>query len=94
MNKVKVLKQTCYMCPSQWEGQFEDGTYFYVRYRWGWLSISISEVSVQKAVVGKSLMEISYGDSLDGLLSFDELKDLTKEIIEWSDVKEEETNEQ
>lgn len=41
--KVTNLIQTCVACPAQWEGHIEDGRMFYCRYRWGNLSITISE---------------------------------------------------
>jgi hypothetical protein len=31
--KVKSFSRTCVACPSQWEGELEDGSYFYIRYR-------------------------------------------------------------
>jgi hypothetical protein len=32
--RVKAFQRTCIACPSQWEGQLEDGRWFYARYRW------------------------------------------------------------
>jgi hypothetical protein len=31
--KIKFLSRTCCACPSQWEGSFYDGRFFYARYR-------------------------------------------------------------
>lgn len=36
---IEHLTQTCGACPSQWEGELEDGRMLYIRYRWGYLSI-------------------------------------------------------
>lgn len=41
MIRVASITQTCHACPSQWEGLLDDGREVYVRYRFGWLSISI-----------------------------------------------------
>lgn len=39
MKRIKKLTKTCEACPSQWEGEFEDGSPVYIRYRWGYLSV-------------------------------------------------------
>jgi hypothetical protein len=31
--KIQELTQTCFACPSQWEGNFENGDSLYIRYR-------------------------------------------------------------
>ena len=41
--KLKNLKQTCIACPSQWEGELENGKFIYIRYRWGNLGYGIGE---------------------------------------------------
>lgn len=74
MNKIKSIKQTCFACPSQFEGYTDDNRYVYVRYRWGHLSIDINDIEV---------LSESFGDSMDGVLSYEELKEKTKENFEW-----------
>jgi hypothetical protein len=41
--KVSKITQTCWACPSQWEGNLDDGRMFYARYRWGGLTIRLSD---------------------------------------------------
>ena len=41
--EVKEIIQTCIACPSQWEGILKDGRMFYIRYRWGTLTIQLSK---------------------------------------------------
>jgi len=69
--KVKNIIQTCGACPSQWEGTLEDGRMFYARYRWGGLSVRISEKSTNdsmEAVRGKEVLYENIGDGYDGVL--------------------------
>lgn len=37
MNRLRIVRavQTCAGCPSQWDAWTEDGTYLYLRFRWG-----------------------------------------------------------
>lgn len=41
--KVRWFKQTSSCCPSQWEGKLKDDRMFYVRYRWGVLTVDVSD---------------------------------------------------
>jgi hypothetical protein len=41
--KVTEFKQTSIACPSQWEGKTDDGKKVVIRYRWGYLSLTIGE---------------------------------------------------
>ena len=58
-HKIKILDQTCFACPSQWEGLFDNGDYLYIRYRWGYLTVSRN---------GKHIFEKSVGGEWDGVL--------------------------
>jgi hypothetical protein len=65
-----TLTQTCFACPSQWEGQLDDGRYVYIRYRWGMLKARTSLVSVNDAVLqGEVLYSQAHGDALAGEMS-------------------------
>ncbi len=82
--KIKSIKQTCPACPSQWEGHLEDGRMFYIRYRWGHLSISVSDKptdDVYDAVKGKEVLSKDVGDELDGTMSWDELHHAAREFF-------------
>ena len=67
MTKIVKMVRTCFACPSQWDGWDAEGTYYYFRYRWG-------ELRVDKEEIFSTVWEGSIGDSFDGSLSYDELK--------------------
>jgi biotin synthase-related radical SAM superfamily protein len=75
MMVVKDLKQTCSASPTQREGVDQDGNAILTRYRWGYLSIEKNG----KEVFGKQLDE-----SMSGRLTYDELKEATKDSIIWT----------
>jgi hypothetical protein len=54
------LVQTCFACPSQWHAWDADGTYYYIRYRWGFLSVDKGDV------MGEPIFGEQVGDDLDG----------------------------
>jgi len=81
--KVIEIRQTCGACPSQWEGKLSDGRYVYVRYRYGYLSISVGGPTVADAVRGEEVFGQDIGDGLDGFMSYEELKQHTQGKIEW-----------
>lgn len=75
--KVIALKRTCLACPSQWEGNLEDGRAVYARYRHGELTIGVGdeiEEAVRRASSDVALYAEDVGDGLDGFMSFEELK--------------------
>jgi len=90
--KVVELERTCPAFPSQWEGKLEDGRMVYIRYRWGWLSIRISNKptdNVDEAVCGKEVFGVGYGGGYGGEMSELELVGLTMAVVDYSGVKEE-----
>ena len=71
MNVVELAK-TCSACPSQWTGRTDDGKWVYVRYRWGWLSVSVGEGDdVYAAVNGDEVFEKQCGEEFDGEMSLE-----------------------
>jgi hypothetical protein len=84
--RVSRIRKTCNACPSQWEGVTPDGAKVYVRYRWGGLSVGVGAEPLGKDY-GNVLSE-QIGDSLDGVLSFDDLKAATAGWIEWPETEE------
>ena len=92
MMKVKNIKNTCGACPSQWEGNLDDGRMIYIRYRWGYLSIRVSNNpsnDVYDAVDGEEV----FGKQVDeggwaGVISYEAVKQLTKGIIEFPNESE------
>jgi hypothetical protein len=84
---VTQLTRTCDACPAQWEGLVSDGRHVYVRYRWGYLSVRVSEdvnpTDRFAAVDGPEVFGAELGDEFHGYLSFEELKRATAGEIEW-----------
>lgn len=80
---VTVLARTGLSSPSQWEGETSDGRYLYVRYRWGFLSIGIGHSRADSIEHSGNLFEEQLGHGLDGSLELEELRQATKELIEW-----------
>lgn len=79
-DKIKVieLEQTCFACPSQWDGKTNDKKHVYIRYRFGCLSVDVDN---------KQVHSISFGNSLSGVLDTEEMQKQTESLIDWSEVK-------
>lgn len=75
MIKIKKIINTCQGCPSQWEGTTVDNRNIYIRYRWGHLSICLRPS-------GEEILDLSYGDNWDGIMTYNALKELTEGILE------------
>ncbi len=75
MKKAK-LRQTCSGCPSQWEGYTDKNEPVYIRFRYGYLSVSIGKIDqdIEEIYVGNESFGWQIGGGLDGFLSFQELK--------------------
>lgn len=70
--------QTCFACPSQWEGSTEDYS-FYVRYRHGFLSVSIAKGGY--APGGTQVFGQSIDKDSDGVMSWDEVLKYTHPLF-------------
>ena len=68
MKRLKTLEMTCGACPSQWDGETENGAYVYIRYRYGLLRVDMDQQTVFEATVG---------DSLGGVMGTDEMLRIT-----------------
>jgi hypothetical protein len=85
--KVRRIVQTCFACPSQWEGHLDDGRMIYVRYRWGWLTVSVSDeptTDVFDAVDGTEIHEAQMGHEYDGDLTTAEMMQATLAVVDWA----------
>ncbi len=73
--KVKSYTQTCFACPSQWEGFLEDSRPFYVRFRWGQLVIRVGSLgdSFDNCPFWTGIYNEKISDDLDGLISWEEV---------------------
>lgn len=75
--RVVALKKTSTACPSQWEGDLEDGRAIYARYRHGHLSVGVADYvdgAVRNGMSDEALFADYVGDGLDGFMDFEELR--------------------
>jgi len=87
MKTATTLTMTCSACPSQWEGTLDDGRNFYIRYRWGYLSLRLSDEVGGDAVSGTEVFGKTLDSSgWDGCLSESQMKMYTGHVIDWSEV--------
>jgi hypothetical protein len=77
MFKIASLDQTCLRSPSQWEGRTDDNRPFYVRYRWGTLTVQLGERDADDGYDGEMLFEAKIGGSLAGELEWNEVEAAT-----------------
>ena len=65
------FEMTCSAYPSQWDAKTTDGDYVYIRYRWGWLTVTA------KAFTDDEVELFTWGsaDPWDGVMSTSELSD-------------------
>jgi hypothetical protein len=81
--QVATVKQTCTSCPSQWEGTLHDGRCFYIRYRWGGLTIGFG-ASVGDAVGNREFVDY-FGDEFDGELAESVAAEWLGKVLEKAD---------
>lgn len=79
--KIQKLIRTSIACPSQFDAYDDEDTYYYIRYRWGHLTVN------KDAVLGEYILSKDIGGPMDGMMSEEELFEHTKELFDWSEVK-------
>lgn len=71
------LEMGCCACPTEYEGETDDGRPFYVRYRRGYLSVRLGPVGgdIWSAVQGAEVFGINHvnDDGSDGAIEWDEV---------------------
>jgi hypothetical protein len=77
---INNLKQTCEVCPSQWEFTTFENRPVYVRYRWGFLSVCIGDIDGDIFVGGYCIVGKQLGDKLDGFITWEEVEKHIKEV--------------
>jgi len=92
MKKLRILRltNTCNACPAQWEGWLNDGRAIYIRYRWGYLSVRVSEEAtkdIADAVSGNEIYGRRIGHGLDGFMDYDILKEKTGDVLIFPDIR-------
>jgi len=85
MIEVKKFEMTCGACPSQWEGRTIDNRPIYARYRWGFLSVYVGETGgdVYNAINTMQVYGEQLGDEMHGVMSTEELINITSGIVNW-----------
>src|SRR5262249_44273769 len=78
---LRKLSMTCSACPSRWEGETLDGRVLYASYQHGRLTVGVGatlEAAVGVACDdGELLVWQAHGDEHDGVMSTDELLEVT-----------------
>lgn len=74
--KPGTALQTSFACPSQWQARGIDGCSVHVRYRYGALTVSVD---------GRTIFIKTCGEPLDGVMSYSDMIEQTKDFIEWPD---------
>ncbi len=77
MTTITRIEQTCVACPSQWDMWDDNNLYYYVRYRWGELSVICNNV---ETVYRKQI-----GDNLDGTMSTEDMKRHLHKIFDFTE---------
>ena|ERR1017187_6196920 len=80
--KITKLTKICVTCPTQYEGETDDGKYVYIRYRFGNFKMEVNH---------EVIFTTSIGNGLGGCIELDKIKELTKHLdIEWPPIVNEE----
>jgi hypothetical protein len=69
--RFRKMEQTCNACPSQWDAWDADGVLYYIRYRWGHLTIH------RGGVDGDLIFEWQSEDCWEGILSTEDMLEKT-----------------
>lgn len=79
---VKSITKTCDACPSQWDIELEDGTFVYVRFRYGSLFYGTSGRSARDAVGFQKHVQLPFKTGpLDGFLSTARMLRVLSEVM-------------
>lgn len=72
-------EQTCFGCPSQWDAWDADGNQYYLRFRWGVGSISLTGRMVDGEIKyldrSEEIVSFDTNDGLDGIIGLEEFLD-------------------
>lgn len=84
--KAKTIQQTCFACPSSWEGELDDGRSWRIRYRWG---VMMLLVGADVSVFGSTEVceEFDYGGPNSGTCTLEEVKEVVGHLIDLDSAK-------
>lgn len=88
MIKVVTVRRTCLACPSQWEGESSAGEFVYARYRGGRMRVDVAPNDRIWSTEGHTnfvVYEEDFGDTFDGYITFNELKEHTASVLSWTE---------
>lgn len=83
---VTTARCECFMCPTVIVGITDDGSTIYCRYRWGRLVIRLDprDPAPHGGAAGVWILDKQLDpEGIYGCLSYDELRELTANLIEW-----------
>lgn len=66
------LVQTCAAYPSQWDGWDAEGNYYYIRYRYGILTVEKGDSEYE------TIVHMKCGDTMDGVMTVEEMLEHTE----------------
>lgn len=68
MTEIKLTRvvETCGGCPAQWDAWDAEGTYYYLRFRYGHGSVSIGEMDRSEQI-----REFDHGDDMAGIIDLE-----------------------
>jgi hypothetical protein len=75
--RLRNLRMTCSMLPSQWEATNEVGELVYIRFRFGALSVRIGGTEEWAGADGPIAVYLHHGDEWAGVMETDEMLSLT-----------------
>jgi hypothetical protein len=81
MINVKHLVKISDDRPAQWEGVVGEKGSAYIRYRWGYLEVSVSETSGDPIKDRVRVFDRGVGGKYDGQMSTEEMKAILKELL-------------
>lgn len=82
---IASLERTCYACPSQYEGKLVDGRVFYMRYRWGILSVRVAARDEDLFTSEDIIVYCeTIGGEFEGVLNEDELIEKLSHLFDFS----------
>lgn len=90
-NPKKIIVATahiqCPMCPTTIIGNTATGLTVYARYRWGCLSVRVDprDPAPHGGAWGLIIYEAQLGESDDGVMEYEELRNHTQNVVEWPD---------
>jgi hypothetical protein len=87
--RVISLHYECHLCPMVLAGKTDTGATIYARYRWGHLTVRIDprEAPPFGGAAGAWIFAAQIGDDLEGWITYDRLREVTKGLIEWPETE-------